>query len=170
MYAETAASPRAVARAYLTTPLRSLDAKGDLQCLFKSYDAACLDFDADAVAAFYDLPCLISTQGGNASFTARGELRAAMARVFTGYRQHGLVSASIAALEVATLTADFAEAQVVWSLTKARGVEVVSFSCRYTLRHADNRWRIAHAVALDEVETLMQPAPRAPLLRLSPRL
>ena len=168
MYAETAASPRAVARAYPSVPLRSPDARGDLQCLFKSYDAACLDFDADAVAAFYDLPCLISTPGGNASFTARGELRAAMARVFTGYRQRGLVSASIAALEVATLTTDFAQAQIVWSLCKARGVEVVSFARRYTLRHADNRWRIAHAVALDEVEKLAQPVARAPLLRLSP--
>jgi hypothetical protein len=170
MYAETSASPRAVARAYPSMPLRSPDAKGDLQCLFKSYDAACLDFDADAVAAFYDLPCLISTQAGNASFTARGELRAAMARVFAGYRQRGLVSASIAALEVATLTADFAQAQVVWSLGKARGVEVVSFASRYMLRHADNRWRIVHAVALDDVEKLTQPAPRAPLLRLSQQL
>ena len=62
---------------------------------------------------------------------------------------------------------DFAQAQVVWSLSKARGVEVVSFACRYMLRRADNRWRIAHAVALDEAEKLAQPSPRAPLLRLS---
>ena len=169
MYVETSSSGYATARAAAPQPPRSPDPTADLQCLFKSYDAASFDFDAEAVAGFYDLPCLISTQGGNASVTARGELRAAMARLFAGYRQRGLVSASIVDLKLKTLSPDFARAVVRWSLGNARGMEVTGFSCSYTLRHADRRWRIAHAVALDEAARLAGLTPRGPMLSLTPR-
>ncbi len=169
MYAETSSSRHATARVRAPQPLRSPDPTADLQCLFKSYDAASFDFDADAVAGFYDLPCLLSTQGGNASFNARGELRAAMARLFSLYRQRGLVSASIVDLKLKSLGDDFARAEVRWSLSNARGMEVTDFASSYTLRRADRRWRIAHAVSLDEA---LQPAnlvPRGPVLSLNAR-
>ena len=151
MYAEPTSSHRAEQRAYHLAPARLPDAKGDLQLLFKSYDAACLDFDADAVAAFYDLPCLISTPDGNGSFTARGEVRAAFARLFSSYRQQGLVGASLASLQIEALSAGFAQAQAVWSLANNRGADVGSVICAYTLRHATGKWRICHAVSLGDV-------------------
>jgi ketosteroid isomerase-like protein len=147
------------------------DARAELQHFFKSYDAACFDFDADAVASLYDLPCLISSAEGNGSFTARGELRAAFARIFTGYRQRGLVTASLAALDLTALSDDFAQGQAIWSLSNGRGQEVTSFARHYTLRRAFNgslgRWRIVHAVALEEAEKLARrQGPRAPILTL----
>lgn len=169
MYAETSSSMHASARACAPQPVRTPDPTADLQCLFKAYDAACFDFDADAVAGFYDLPCLISSQGGNASFTARGEVRAAMARLFTHYRQRGLVSASIVDLKLKTLAADFARAAVRWSLSNARGMEVAGFAGSYTLRQAGGRWRIAHAVSLDDGLQQADLAPRGPVLSLRPR-
>jgi ketosteroid isomerase-like protein len=142
------------------------DPRAELQRLFKSYDAAYLDFDADAVASLYDLPCLLSAQQGNGSFTARGELRAAFARVFAGYRQQGLTGASLASLTISTLSGDFAQAQAIWSLSNARGHDVASFASHYTLRHVQGRWRIAHAVALDEAEKRTRQKPWAPILSL----
>ncbi|WP_374654342.1 hypothetical protein [Dongia sp.] len=143
-----------------------VDARAELQLLFKSYDAACLDFDADAVAGFYDLPCLLSTQEGNGGFTARGELRAAFARVFSGYRQQGLVGASLVSLGIDALSDDFALARAIWSLGDTRGRDAVSFGCLYTLRRAQGRWRIVHAVALDERSKLARRKPRAAILGL----
>lgn len=175
MYAETASHAQSRHRSQSTpTSTASVaapadhraDSRAELQRLFKSYDAACLDFDADAVAGFYDLPCLISTQHGNGSFTARGELRAAFARVFSGYRQMGLVGANLASLSINALSDDFAQARVVWSLGNARGHDVVSVACLYTLRYAQGRWRILHAVALDEAEKLARRNARAAILSL----
>lgn len=154
MYAEPTSFHRVEARAYRSTPARLPDVKGDLQLLFKSYDAACLDFDADAVAAFYDLPCLISTVDGNGSFTARGEVRAAFARLFSGYRQQGLVSASLASLQIEALSDGFAQVQAIWSLANNRGAEVGNLTCAYTLRHATGKWRICHAVSLGDARPL----------------
>lgn len=150
-------------------PATSPDPKSDLQFLFKAYDAACLDFDADAVASFYDLPCLISLPDGNGSFTARGEVRAMMARRFAAYRQQGLVSASMTALTLEALSGDFAQARIVWSLSNTRGTEMASFASAYTLRRADGRWRIAHAVTLDEAAKLATFRRQAPMLSLTGR-
>jgi len=128
------------------------DSRAELQRLFKAYDSACLDLDADAVAAIYDLPCLISTSAGNTAFSARGELRQALLRRFAGYRQHGIVSASVTALELESVAADFATARVVWTLVNHRDVAVVSVPRRYTLRRSEastgRPWKIAHVVNL----------------------
>ena len=130
------------------------DARADLQRLFKAYDAACLDLDADAVAAVYDLPCLISTSSGNAAFTARAELRQMLSQRFTGYRQSGIVSASLTALDLESVAAGFAVARVVWSLSDRRDLDIVSVPRRYTLRRSDTvpgrPWRIAHVVSLGD--------------------
>jgi ketosteroid isomerase-like protein len=142
------------------------DPRAELQHFFKSYDAACFDFDADAVANLYDLPCLISSAEGSGSFTARGELRAAFARTFTGYRQQGLVGANLASLTISTLSGDFAQARAIWSLRLARGHDVTSFACHYTLRHAQGRWRIVHAVGLDAGDKFARQKPRAAILSL----
>lgn len=160
MYAQSTLSTRADLRACSTALLRSPDATrdttGDLQHLFKSYDSACLDFDADAVAAFYDLPCLVSTPDGTGSFTTRADLRAAFARVFAGYRQQGLASASLVSLKIETLSAGFAQARAIWSLANGRGADVISIGCAYTLRQslgqALGKWRIVHAVTLDDMD------------------
>jgi hypothetical protein len=42
----------------------------------------------------------------------------------------------------------------------------MSFACHYTLRHAQGRWRIVHAVALDEAQKLARQKPRAAILSL----
>lgn len=173
MYAEPAPAARVESRAGRSVPsstAKPLDVQSDLQHLFKSYDAACFDFDADAVAALYDLPCLLSTPDGNGSFTARGELRAAFARVFSLYRQHGLVSASLVSLTIEALSADFAQVLARWSLSNGRGVDVVSVACAYTLRHAGGKWRIAYAAALDDADKLARQRPRAPTLSFTPRI
>lgn len=128
------------------------DARADLQRLFKAYDAACLDLDADATAAVYDLPCLISTSAGNIAYSTRAELRQALAQRFANYRQQGIVCASITALDLESVAVDFATARVVWTLSNHRGVDVVSVPRRYTLRRSDTvagrPWRIAHVVNL----------------------
>lgn len=142
------------------------DVRAELQLLFKAYDAACFDFDADAVAGFYDLPCLISTAEGNGSFTARGELRAAYTRLFAGYRAQGLVSASLASLNIAAFSGGFAQGLAIWSLGNARGQDVVNLACVYTLRLAQGRWRIAHRLALDEALKLARTKPRDAILSL----
>jgi ketosteroid isomerase-like protein len=167
MYAETAFDVQSRHRSSSTlTAAAPADPRAELQRLFKSYDAACLDFDAEAVARLYDLPCLLSTQEGNGSFTSRGELRAAFARAFSGYRQQGLTGASLVSLTISTLSGDFAQGRAIWSLSNARGHDVMSFACHYTLRHAQGRWRIVHAVALDEAEKLARQKPRAAILSL----
>jgi hypothetical protein len=138
---------------------QTADPRTELQLFFKSYDAACLDFDADAVAALYDLPCLLSGMQGQGSFTARGELRAHFAKLFTAYRQQGLVSASLASLTITALSEDFARGEAVWSFSDTRGREGGSLASAYTLRRTPQptggRWRIAHAVALDEAEKVV---------------
>jgi hypothetical protein len=147
------------------------DARADMQRLFKAYDAACLDLDADAAAAIYDLPCLVSTSAGNTAFTARGELRQSLAQRFTGYRQQGIVCASITALDLESVAADFATARVVWTLSDRRGHDVVSVPRRYTLRRSDatpgRPWRIAHVVNLADPVTRGSGAAGRPLLRLA---
>ena len=141
--------------------LLSADARADLQRLFKAYDAACLDLDADAVAAVYDLPCLISTSSGNAAFSGRAELRQMLSQRFTGYRQNGIVSASLTALDLESVAADFAVARVVWSLSDRRDIDIVSVPRRYTLRRSDANpgrpWRIAHVVNLGDPATRRAP-------------
>ncbi|WP_374370010.1 hypothetical protein [Dongia sp.] len=128
------------------------DARAELQRLFKAYDAACFDLDADAASAIYDLPCLISTSAGNTAFNARGELRQALAQRFGAYRQQGIVCASITALDLESVAPDFATARVVWTLSDRRGNDVVSVPRRYTLRRSDaapgRPWRVAHVVNL----------------------
>jgi len=161
MLTETALrAPRASMTARADRP-RPADARAELQLFFKSYDAACLDFDADAVAALYDLPCLISGMYGHGSFTARGELRAHFAKIFGAYRQQGLVCASLASLSITALSDDFARGEAVWSFSDSRGREGGNLASAYTLRRslqaADARWRIAHAVTLDEAEKLAGP-------------
>jgi len=172
MFTETAlrASPRASlpARTEKTHPV---DLRAELQLFFKSYDAACLDFDIDAVATLYDLPCMVSGMHGHGSFTARGELRAHFAKVFAAYRQQGLVSASLASLTINALSDEFARGEAVWAFSNMRGTEVANLASAYTLRRttspAGARWRIVHALALDEAENL-RPTKR-PTLSLAPR-
>ena len=172
MFTETAlrASPRAPLS---TGPERKspADLRAALQLFFKAYDSACLDFDADAVVALYDLPCLVSGMHGHGSFTARGELRAHFAKVFAAYRQQGLVSASLASLTINALSEDFARAEAVWSFSNTRGTDVANLASAYTLRRttlsAGARWRIVHALVLDEAENL-RPAKR-PTLSLALR-
>jgi hypothetical protein len=172
MFTETAlrASPRA---SLSTNPERKspADLRAELQLFFKAYDSACLDFDADAVVALYDLPCLVSGMHGHGSFTARGELRAHFAKVFVAYRQQGLMSASLASLTINALSSDFARAEAVWSFSNARGMDVASLASAYTLRRTTlptcARWRIVHALALNEAENL-RPAKR-PTLALAER-
>lgn len=129
------------------------DARTELQLFFKSYDSAMLDFDADQLAGQFDLPCLLSAPEGSGSFSARGELRAALARNFLEYRHQGLVSASLAALSLTALSHDFARAEAVWSFCNGRGQEMRNIACAYTLRRSPpgqiGRWRIVHAVSLD---------------------
>jgi hypothetical protein len=159
MFTETAlrAGPRATNS---TRPERKspADLRAELQLFFKSYDAACLDFDIDAVAALYDLPCLVSGMHGHGSFTARGELRAHFAKVFPTYRQQGLISASLASLTINALSDEFARAEAVWAFSNTRGADVANLASAYTLRRTTlpmgGRWRIVHAVALDEAENL----------------
>ncbi|MBL8709473.1 MAG: hypothetical protein JNL25_09785 [Rhodospirillaceae bacterium] len=130
------------------------DARAELQRLFKAYDSACLDLDAEAVAALYDLPCLISAPAGNAAFTARADLRQMLAGRFADYRRNGIVSASLTALDLESVAADFAVARVVWSLSDRRDLDVASVPRRYTLRRSDTipgrPWRIAHVVSLGD--------------------
>lgn len=146
------------------------DARADLQRLFKAYDAACLDLDAEATAAVYDLPCLISTSSGNAAFSARADLRQMLGARFAGYRQNGIVSASLTALDLESVAADFAVARVVWSLSDRRGIDLVSVPRRYTLRRSDTvpgrPWRIAHVVSLGD-PTTRRANPAHPHLRLA---
>lgn len=172
MFTQTAL--RADSGAPLSTLARKpepVDPRAELQMFFKAFDAACLDFDADAVAALYDLPCLVSGMHGHGSFTARGELRAHFAKVFALYRQQGLVSASLASLTIHALSDDFARAEVVWAFSNTRGTDIANLASAYTLRRtslpAGARWRIVHALALDEAENL-RPA-RRPTLALALR-
>lgn len=172
MFTETAlrASPRATPSTRLERQ-SPVDLRAELQLFFKSYDAACLDFDIDAVAALYDLPCLASGMYGHGSFTARGELRAHFAKVFTAYRQQGLVSASLASLTINALSDEFARAEVVWAFSNARGSDIANLASAYTLRRTTlpmgGRWRIVHALALDEAEKLA--ATKRPTLSLAIR-
>lgn len=146
------------------------DARAELQRLFKAYDAACLDLDADAVAAVYDLPCLISSSAGNIAFNARPELRQALVQRFAGYRRQGIVCASITALELESVAADFATARVVWTLSDHRDIDVVSVPRRYTLRRSDANpgrpWRIAHVVNLADPAARLAHQDR-PMLRIA---
>lgn len=172
MFTETAlrasSSARPSPRPEKTNPV---DLRAELQLFFKSYDAACLDFDIDAVASLYDLPCLVSGMHGHGSFTARGELRAHFAKVFTAYRQQGLVSASLASLTINALSGEFARGEAVWSFSNSRGSDVASLASAYTLRRtmlpAGGRWRVVHALALDEAEKLA--ATKRPTLSLAIR-
>jgi hypothetical protein len=148
MYAERTLSAHADAPACRVVSAKSPDVMGDLQYLFKAYDAASLDFDADSVAAFYDLPCLISAPDGNGSFTARGEIRAAFARAFAGYRQRGIVSATMVSLTLKSLSEDFAMALVTWSLSNARGMDISQLDNMYTLRRVGMQWRISCTLTL----------------------
>lgn len=156
-------------RPFAGRPL-SEDARAELQRLFKAYDAACLDLDAEAVAAIYDLPCLISTSAGSTAFSARGELRQALLGRFAGYRQHGIVAASITALELESVAADFATARVVWTLADRRDVAMVSVPRRYTLRRSATSpgrpWKIAHVVNLADPASRLADGGRA-LLRIA---
>jgi hypothetical protein len=172
MFTETAlrASPRA-SRSVHPDKTNPVDLRAELQLFFKSYDAACLDFDIDVVASLYDLPCLVSGMHGHGSFSARGELRAHFARVFAAYRQQGLVSASLSSLTINALSDEFARGEAVWSFSNARGTDVANLASAYTLRRsmlpAGNRWRIVHALALDEAEKLA--ATKRPTLSLALR-
>lgn len=170
----TQSTLRTTALAPLSTPLRQpepADPRAELQLFFKAYDAACLDLDADGVAALYDLPCLASGLHGHGSFTARGELRAHFAKLFSGFRQQGLVSASLASLAIDALSREFARAEAVWAFSNHRGSEVANLASAYTLRRTTMptgaRWRIVHAVALDEAENLK--AAKRPVLALKIR-
>jgi ketosteroid isomerase-like protein len=159
----------AAPRAFSSRPLTE-DTRAELQRLFKAYDAACLELDAEAVAAIYDLPCLISTASGSTAFSARGELRQALLGRFAGYRQHGIVSASLTALELESVAADFATARVVWTLADRRDQAMVSVPRRYTLRRSDTSagrpWKIAHVVNLADPASRLAESGRA-LLRLA---
>ncbi|MBI2256280.1 MAG: hypothetical protein HYU58_16775 [Proteobacteria bacterium] len=173
MFTQAAAlrvSPRTSLSARPERP-KPADPRAELQLFFKAYDAANLDFDADAVVALYDLPCLISGMHGNGSFTARGELRAHFARVFTAFRQQGLVGASLASLIITALSDEFARAEAVWSFTDPRGRDAANLASAYTLRRAalpdGGRWRIVHALALDDAERIG--TAKRPLLVLSGR-
>lgn len=145
---ETGLAPRGTR--HLNARPRHADARADLQRLFKAYDAACLDLDAEAAAAIYDLPCLVSTTAGNTAFSARGDLSRALLRRFAAYRRHGIVSASLTALALESVAAGFATARATWSLADRRDVALASVPRRYTLRRAEDGrpWRIAHVVNL----------------------
>lgn len=157
-----------LSESHLDAPCRArsmpADARAELQRLFKAYDAACLDLDADAVAALYDLPCLISAPAGNAAFSARADLRRMLAGRFAGYRRNGIVSASLTALDLESVAVDFAVARVVWSLSDRRDLDLASVPRRYTLRRADTipgrPWRIAHVVNLGDPTARRQGAER----------
>ena len=135
-----------------TPPQQTVDARGELQLFFKSLDAAMFDFDAEAVAAHFDLPCLLSGPEGSGSFSGRGELRTHLMRTFSQYRQQGLTSASLASLSLDAMSLDFAQSRIVWTFANARGHEVRSVAGAYTLRRSPpgslGRWHIVHALSL----------------------
>ncbi len=78
----------------------------------KSYDAACLDLRCRCGGSAYDLPCLSPVCKGQGSFSgARRIARSILPKLFTAYRQQGLVSASLASLTITALSEDFARGE-----------------------------------------------------------
>ena len=109
---------------------------------FARYAAAFDAFDAEAIAEFYHLPCMLVRSGGVVAFSAREEVLANMQALVSFYRSRGYRRASFDEVRVVSLGGGLLLATVPWTIHLSAAGAVESFRNTYELIEMHGRWGI----------------------------
>lgn len=113
-----------------------------LERLFADYARAFLAFDAERIASFYHVPCLLVSSQGVAWFESRKAVTDNMTALCEYHRHEGLHSPRIVRLRVTVLGPANALTTVDWQMGNAAGNAGVAFTNTYNLTYLDDSWKI----------------------------
>ena len=121
----------------------------DVRPFFERYAQAFADYDGDAIAACYVVPCLFVRDGVPVAVADGGGLAESVGSLLALHRAWDVQT--VAPSEVALLEQGpgHALARVDWRLGRSSSRMAWTFATTYTLVPADDGWRIAVAITHD---------------------
>lgn len=115
------------------------------------YAAAFSGFDVNAICSFWLLPAIVSVGAVTTSFRTIAELHSNVTSLCEFYRGQGMARAEVTLRNVTLPLPDCAYVSARYDLTAADGAPVAGWTHHYTLRLIDGDWRIAFAIADEEI-------------------
>ena len=116
---------------------------------FEAYARAFADYDADAIAERYVLPCLFVRDGATVAVAEADALAASVEALLALHRAWDVQRVRAGEVAVLEEGPGHAVARVDWRLGRATSRLKWSFSTTYTLVPTDLGWRVAVAVTHD---------------------
>ena len=116
---------------------------------FERYARAFADYDAEAIAACYVVPCLFVRDGAPVSVVAAEGLAESVGSLLALHRAWDVQTVAPAEVALLEQGPGHAVARVDWRLGRAASRMAWTFATTYTLVPADDDWRVAVAVTHD---------------------
>ena len=116
---------------------------------FDGYARAFADYDAEAIAACYVVPCLFVRDGRPVSVGTAAELARSVAALLDLHRAWDVQTVRPAEVSVLERGPGHATARVDWRLGRTTSRMAWTFATSYTLVPAASGWRVAVAVTHD---------------------
>ena len=115
---------------------------GAVEGFFEGYARAFDAFDEAGISAFFAAPCMIVESGGTLLLRDTEQVRANTAGILEHHRRSGYGRAEVVSVDVTTLGATLALAEVHWRIHHHDGSLLWDFRNTYNLTREDNGWRI----------------------------
>jgi hypothetical protein len=109
---------------------------------FTRYVAAFDAFDPEAIASFYNVPCMMIRAGEVATLSTRSAVLANMKALVARYRSQGYKRAHFGDLRAAFLDPGLALVTVPWTIHLLEASATQVFRNTYEMVELDGQWRI----------------------------
>ena len=122
----------------------------DVTDFFEQYRDAFNRLDSDAIANLFCVPSGIVSDDGLTAWQSREPIVENMVALCALYRANGYKQADFQPSRFIAQGADFAVADVAWTIEREAGAEPWHFHTTYNLRRTTEGWRIVLCTAYEE--------------------
>jgi len=122
----------------------------DILAFFERYRDAFNRLDGDAVAGLYAVPSGIASNTGYTHWPTFESIRENMVALCKSYRDHGYVGAQFGEGRFLPQGADFAIADLSWTIDRGEEHEPWRFNTTYNLMRTADGWRVLLCTAYSE--------------------
>ena len=122
----------------------------DVTDFFEQYRDAFNSLDGDAIANLFCVPSGIVSDSGLTAWQSRESIAENMIALCALYRANGYKQAHFQASHLISQGADFAVADVAWTIEREAGAEPWHFHTTYNLRRMAEGWRVVLCTAYEE--------------------